>query len=75
MITHSAKETGRQKEKGVGSDKEVKEGGRGGWGGQDLNIGVGNIGGLHKIRGLVPLCQLCKETLKISHPPSITAIF
>ena len=48
MITHSAKETGRQKEKGVGSDKEVKMG----WGGrQDVNTGVGNIGGLRKIGG------------------------
>ena len=25
-------------------------------------------GGLHRIRGLAPLYQLCKETLKISHP-------
>ena len=31
--------------------------------------GLGNIGGLHKIRGLAPLCQLCKETLQIFHPP------
>ena len=31
--------------------------------------GIGNIGGLHKIRGLALLCQLCKETLKFSHPP------
>ena len=28
-------------------------------------------GGLQKIRGLAPLCQLCKETLKISYPPII----
>ena len=26
-------------------------------------------GGLHKIRGLAPLRQLCQETLKFSHPP------
>ena len=35
---------------------------------------VGNIGGgggLHKIRRLAPFCELCKETLKISHPPII----
>ena len=25
---------------------------------------VGNVGGLHKIRGLAPLCQLRKETFK-----------
>ena len=35
---------------------------------------AGGMGGLHKIRGLAPLCQLCQETLKISHPP-IIAIF
>ena len=28
-----------------------------------------NIGALRKIGGLAPLWQLCKETLKISHPP------
>ena len=34
------------------------------------------MGSLHKIRMLAPLCQLCKETLKVSHashPPIITA--
>ena len=33
--------------------------------------GVGNIGGLylHKIGGLALLCQLCKETLKITLSP------
>ena len=43
--------------------------------------GIGNIGGLHKIRGLALFCQLCKDTpspfflapppflVKISHPP------
>ena len=31
--------------------------------------GGGNIGSLHKITGLAPLCQLCKVTLKISHSP------
>ena len=25
--------------------------------------------GLHKVGGLVPLCQLCEEPLKIFHPP------
>ena len=32
--------------------------------------GIGNIGGLHKIGVLAPLCQLYKETLKINitHP-------
>ena len=36
---------------------------------QNLKSGeVGNIGGvLYKITGLAPLCQICKETLKI--PP------
>ena len=38
-----------------------------GVGGQHLKKGIGNIGGLHKIRGLALLCQLGKETLKI--PP------
>ena len=33
--------------------------------------GIGNIRGLHKIRGLAPLCQICQEILKISHPPII----
>ena len=28
---------------------------------------IGNVGGLHEIRGLAPLCQLCKET---SHLPN-----
>ena len=32
---------------------------------------VDNIGSLHKIGGLAPVCQLCKETLKIFHPPII----
>ena len=27
--------------------------------------------GIHKIGGLAPLCQLCKESLKICHPPII----
>ena len=31
--------------------------------------GVLKIEGLYKIAGLVPLCQLCKETWKTSHPP------
>ena len=40
-------------EVGVGGDRKV----------------AGGMGGLHKIRGLAPLCQLCQETLKTSHPP------
>ena len=28
---------------------------------------IGNVGDLHEIRGLAPLCQLCKET---SHLPN-----
>ena len=28
-------------------------------------------GDLHKIGGLAPLCQLCKETSKTSHPPPL----
>ena len=32
-------------------------------------MGVANIGGLQKIGGLAPLCQLCRENLKISHAP------
>ena len=31
--------------------------------GQHLKKGIGNIGGLHKIRRLALLCQLGKETL------------
>ena len=44
-----------------------------GWGGRGQGSGggglVGNIGGggLLKIRRLAPLCQLCKETLKMSN--------
>ena len=53
-------------EVGVGGGRDV-EGRRGG---QHLKIlGIGNIGGLNKIQGLAPLCELCQETLKISHPP------
>ena len=40
------------------------------WVGQNLKKrGVGNRVGLHKIGGLAPLCQVCKETLKSPHPP------
>ena len=40
--------------------------------GQNLKRGrVDNIGSLHKIGGVAPVCQLCKETLKILHPPII----
>ena len=45
--------TEKKVEVGVGGDREVG----------------GGMGGLHKIRGLAPLCQLCQETLKTSHPP------
>ena len=52
---------------GVGGDRKVGDGG-----GQILKKGVGNVrGALHKITGLTPLFQLCKETSKISHPPII----
>ena len=57
---------------GVGGDREM-----GGSVQQILKRGVDNVGGgdLHKIGCLVPFCQLCKETLKNSPPPSpITAI-
>ena len=52
---------------GVEGDREVEVGE--GWtkckkGGRQYGGG----GGLHKIRRLAPLCQLCKETLKTSHP-------
>ena len=54
-------------EVGVGGDRKV---GGGGW--TTFEKGqIGNIGGIHKTRGLAPLCQLCKDTLKISHPPII----
>ena len=53
-------------EVGVGGGRDVE----GRPGGQHLKIlGIGNIGGLNKIQGLAPLCELCQETLKISHPP------
>ena len=61
----------------VGGDREV------GGAGQNLEKkkkrrerGKQYMGSLHKIRMLAPLCQLCKETLKVSHashPPIITA--
>ena len=59
--------TERTVEVGVGGDRKV---GGGGW--TTFEKGqIGNIGGIHKIRGLAPLCQLCKDTLKVSHPPII----
>ena len=58
MITHSAKETRQQKEQlGIGVGSDMKVGGEGG----DKIGSIGNIGGLHKGRGLAPLCQLYKE--------------
>ena len=69
MITHSAKETGQQK---VQWGWHLKVTGKWGeeWVGQNLKKrGVGNRVGLHKIGGLAPLCQVCKETLKSPHPP------
>ena len=45
---------------GAGVDKKVGVGGA-----RDLKKGVDNIGGSSKIGGVAPLCQLCKETLKI----------
>ena len=68
MITHLAKETGQQKGQcGWGLQVTGKSGG--GEIGQNLKKGraIGNI-------CIAPLCQLCKEALKISHPP-ITVIF
>ena len=59
--------TERTVEVGVGGDRKV---GGGGW--TTFEKGqIGNIGGIHKTRGLAPLCQLCKDTLKVSHPPII----
>ena len=60
--------TERTVEMRVGGDREVG-------GGQNLEKGAGRVGrqyrrgggGLPKIRGLTPLCQLFKETLKNSH--------
>ena len=56
---------------GVGRDKEVGGGAVGWtklekkeWGGGEE---IGGGGGLNKIGGLAPLCQLCKETFP-SHP-------
>ena len=66
MITHSAKETWQQKEQW-----------RWGWrwqgrlGGAEQHFekeGYAILGGLHKLTALAPFCQLCKETLEISHP-------
>ena len=34
-----------------------------------MKKGVGSIESLHKTGGLEPLCQLCKETLKIPQSP------
>ena len=51
MIIHSVKETRKRKEQwaiGVRGDRAMKGGGGGG---QNLEKGVGNIGGLHKIEG------------------------
>ena len=45
------------------------------WGGGEKERGWQYKGDLHKIKGLAPFCQWCKETLKISHPPTITTIF
>ena len=50
---------------------ENSEGGGWRWKG---NGGGWTRGGLHKVGGLAPLCQLCKETLKITHPPIIKPI-
>ena len=56
----------------VGGDREVGEGV-----GQNLKrVGVNDIGGegvLQKVGGLAPLCQLCKETFKNSHPPFLAS--
>ena len=61
---------------GVRGGREV--GGGGGQGARldkiwKKEVGVGNISSLHKtggwVGGLAALCQLSKETLKISHPP------
>ena len=57
--------TERTVEVGVGGDREI-----GGWTTCE-KWGIGNLRGLHKIRGLAPLCQLCQETLTTSHPPVI----
>ena len=81
MITHSAKETWQQKEQ-WGWGLEVTEVG-GKWWTKHEKGGVGGGGrqyggGLHKIRELPPLCQLCKEIFPSSPmikptPPPITA--
>ena len=56
--------TERTVEVGVGCDRQVgRRGQHSKKGGQAVQWG------LHKIRGLAPLCQLCQETLKTSHPP------
>ena len=65
VITHSAKETRKQKEQwGWGLEMTGKWSWREG-GIQHLKKrrGVGNIG------GLAPLCQLCEDALKIFHSP------
>ena len=69
MITHLAKETGQQKEQcGWGLQVTGKWRGGGNWTKfEKRGGGIGNI-------SIAPLCQLCKEALKISHPP-ITVIF
>ena len=63
----------------VGGDREMGGGGR-----QNLKKGYRHYrGSLHKVRELGPLCQLCKETLKVlpimticskNFPSPITAI-
>ena len=64
MITHLAKETGQQKEQcGWGLQVTGKWRGGGNWTKfEKRGGGIGNI-------SVAPFCQLCKEALKISHPP------
>ena len=70
MITHSVKEIGQQKKQwAVGS-------GGGGWRwqgseGEGRELGKFEKRGIGNIGGLAPFCKLCKETLKISHPPIV----
>ena len=57
-MTHSAKKAIQQKEHwGWGLEATGKRGRGGGW--TKIEKWVGNVGGLHKVGVLRPLCQLC----------------
>ena len=66
MCDHLLSQRNRTTERTMGVGLEITKK----WEGLGQNLKkeqVGNIGGLHKLGGLAPLYQLCKETLKTSH--------